>query len=310
MVLDQYKAGYIHKILCAINYPLMSFLGEGFGNSNWLIKNNGQDFVIRIKKNKERQFMDSLEKEHSFLRYCEFKGIDFVPKSVYYDKEHNYIIESFLEGRKVTHDSFSKAQIELFVDQIYSISQLDTDEYLRFCRRNKLKSIKQVMPLDSLMKYGFNRFKEAKEGDIDKQVIRWIDERLDQNLKAIKSSRDYDNLGFVYGDIQPEVIIDDKGKMKFYDFEHISITQKINIAYIKVHGRFDSTQFDYLIDVYSKHFNKEKEWLIEKIIKDEKIIRVNDVVWAAMKWAVTKEERFKELTYKRIELADEIIGKN
>jgi hypothetical protein len=92
--------------------------------------------------------------------------------------------------------------------------------------------------------------------------------------------------------------------MYFYDFEHCSISKSPGLGYIKIHGKFDKLQFDYLIERYSVYSKQSKETILKHTLAEEKIIRVNDVIWSAMKWAKTKENKFKQLTYDRIRLAD------
>lgn len=50
-----------------VTNPKVSFLAEGHGNSNYLIEENNKKFVFRVKKSNEIQFIDSLEREYTFL---------------------------------------------------------------------------------------------------------------------------------------------------------------------------------------------------------------------------------------------------
>jgi len=284
--------------------PNISFLAEGFGNYNYLVEENDEKLVFRIKKNNGGQFDDSLEREYVFLKFFESQGIDFCPKVVYYNKEDNYLIEKFIEGIKISQKDFSNEQIDLFAKQLYELFSLNMDDFYNFCTNNSLRKFHYKSPIQSLKQYGFNRFKEAKKGNIDNQVISWIKEKLDKNLKYLQSLEDSDKFGFSWGDIQSSVIIDNFGKMNFYDFEYVSIAKSPGLDYIKIHGKFNDEQFDYLVDRYSYYSKQSKKSILKEIIKSEKIIRINDVVWAAMKWAETKENKFKQLTYKRIKLAD------
>ena len=102
------------------------------------------------------------------------------------------------------------------------------------------------------------------------------------------------------------MIIDNSGRMYFYDSEHVCISKSPGLAYIKIHRKFNDAQFDYLIDRYSYYSKKTKKSLLEEIINSKRIIRVNDIAWAAMKWAKTNEEKFRQLTSKRIELANKL----
>jgi len=289
-----------------VENPDVSFLAEGFGNYNYLVEENGEKLVFRIKKNNETQFDDSLEREYVFLKFFENQGIKFCPKVIYYNKEFNYLIEKFIEGKKVFQKDFSKRQIDILAKQLYQLFSLNIDDFFDFCSNNNLIKFHYKSPIQSLKQYGFNRFEEAKKGDVDSEVISWIKERLEKNLKYLQSLEDSGKFGFSWGDIQSSVIIDNSGQINFYDFEHVIIAKSPGLTYIKIHGKFNDTQFDYLVERYSYYSKESKKSILKGIINSERIIRVNDVVWAATKWAKTKEDKFKQLTYKRIKLADKL----
>lgn len=303
--LDKIKEFAISSSL--VDNPEVSLLDEGYGNYVFLIKENNKKFVLRIKKSKEVQFDDSLEREHSFLRYFESKGINFCPKTLYYNRPNNFLIQKFIKGEKIHQKEFSNEQIDLFAKQLYEMFSLSVDEFFDFCEREGLKKCKYNNPITSLKKYGFNRFKEAEKGDVPKDVIEWMKIGLDENLKYLTGlGAEAGRLGFSWGDVQSTVLIDDLGNMSFYDFEHAAISHAADLTYIKIHGKFDDSQFEYLVDRYCYYFGKDRGEVDEEILANEKIIRVNDVVWAAMKWAVEGGEKFKDLTYKRMVLAENL----
>ncbi len=286
--------------------PKISFLTEGLGNINFLVEEEGKKFVLRIKKNKEKQFNDSLEKEYTFLRYLESKEINSCPKALYYNKEKNFLIETFLEGKKVSQGDFTDKQIDSYVKQSYEIFNLSISDFINFCGKNNLKAIEDVNPQRSLEIYGFNRFDEINKKSIDPKVIDWLKKNLDNSLQSLSQIKQLNIKGFYIGDLQSEVIINNQGNIKFYDFEHAKIKHAWGLTYIKIHGKFNKVQFSYLIDRYCYYFKRNKEEALKQIRIEEKIVRVNDVVWAAMMWNQTQKEEFKELTYKRMKLVEEL----
>ncbi len=287
--------------------PEVSFFAEGYGNYVYLIQENDQKLVLRIKKSNEKQFIDSLEKEYAFLRYFESKGITFCPRALFYNKKDNFLIENFIEGEKISQNDLSNEQIDLFAKQLYDLFQLSSVEFFDFCKNHKLKKFEYSSPIDSLKTYGFKRFNEADKKQIPEDVIVWVQDKLNKNLESLnkRSSRD-GHIGFAWGDVQSEMIIDDSGGINFYDFEHARISQSSDLSYIKIHGIFSDSQFDYLIDRYSHYSKKSKKVLLKEINTTEKIIRVNDVVWAVRKWADTQEEEFKKMTYERIKSVEKL----
>jgi len=94
MVLSLNKIKELIDQSSLVKNPKISFLGEGYNNYNYLIEENNERFVFRIKKNNEDQFNDSLEREYVFLKFFESQGINFCPKVVYYNKDENFQLKN------------------------------------------------------------------------------------------------------------------------------------------------------------------------------------------------------------------------
>ena len=149
--------------------------------------------------------------------------------------------------------------------------------------------------------------KEAEKGNtVDQKAIAWMKTKLAANLQSLERLKNNGVAGFSWGDIQSAVLVERSGKMHFYDFEHASISCSPGLAYVKIHGKFSAEQFNYFLERYALYSHKTKTELSNEIAVEEKIIRVNDVVWAAMQWASTGERQFKRLTYRRMVLADQL----
>jgi len=281
--------------------PKVSFLAEGYGNKNYLVKGDDRKIIYRVKKDVEDQFADSLEREFTFLRYAEHSDLDFCPKVFFYDEDDGFLLEECLEGEKVPLKDLSKEQLDQYAKQLAELSDLEVEEFFEFCEENNLKPIEPDDDIEQLQKYGFKRFEEAKNGDIPEEVIEWIDSRLNENLSMLESMSE-EQKHFDWGDIPSNVIIDSDGNVKFYDFEHVAITSGNTLSYIKIHGGVDEKQFDFLVDRYADHSDQNKGDMRERMQLEERITRVNDVVWAAMKWAQTGEKKFEDLTYERMGL--------
>lgn len=289
-----------------VKNPQVSFLSEGYGNLNYLICENDNKFVLRIKKDLEHQFDDSLEREYVFLSFFADQKIDFCPKPFFFDKKKNYLIEEFISGKHINHRQLSDQQIDLFAKQLYRLFSLSVDEFRNFCEKNNFKKIKHMKLNDFLQQYGYERLELASQGKVVPDVLAWIKNNLDQNLKNLKKQIKTVDLGFNWGDIQSEMIMDNQGKLFFFDFEHMRITDSPGLTYIKIHGDFNNEQFEFLLQRYAHHAKAEIAKLREKIKENERLIRVNDVVWAAMMWAQTNNESFKKLTIERIALVENL----
>ncbi|MCH7850882.1 MAG: phosphotransferase [Nanoarchaeota archaeon] len=290
--------------------PIIKFLAEGNGNYNYIVEEDNKKYVFRIKKSTEKQFKDSLEKEYSFLKYFENEGINFCPKVIYYSKNHLFLMENFLEGTHVSQKDFTDKQIDTFASQLWQLFNLDTEKFHNFCKSEGIKDIQPIDPLMTLNIYGFNRFELVKNSKykLEKKIIDWIEINLNKNKKYLEELKSKNfKLSFSWGDIQSKVIINSNGLMQFYDFEHAQIYDGPGLSYIKIHGKFSKEQFKKLVESYSKHSNRSLELLNNGIKHSEKIIRVNDVIWAAMKWATTGKQFYMDKLNARIPLADKIL---
>lgn len=299
----------IKELTCRVPFlenPEVSFLAEGYGNYNYLVQEGDTKYVLRIKKSGEVQFVDSLEKEYIFLKYFKSQGINFCPDVYFFDHEENFLVEGFLEGTELSQKDFSNKHIDLFASQLCGLYTLDVSGFSSFCIKNKCKEFKYESPLVSLDKYGFERFEEARKAGLDDVFCGWIEKHLKINLSYLETIEREEEPGFNWGDIQSTVIVKGEQNMFFYDFEHATISNSFGLPYIKIHGTFNNSQFDFLVERCSFYFNKTVPELIDKIKAEERVIRTNDVVWAAMMWAKTGDDKFKNKMLERIELAEKL----
>lgn len=309
--MSKYSVEEIKKWVIAtglMNNPAVSFFAEGFGNYNFLAVEDGKKFVIRLKKTNEIQFKDSLEREFTFLSYFHYKNATFCPKPIHFYKEHNFLIEEFIEGKSLHQRDFSNRHIELFAEQLYKLFDLPVLDFETYCVENKLKYFAPESAMADLQKYGVNRFALCRSSIVGDEVIAWIDKYLHENINFVTPgmASKASSQGFCWGDVQSQVLMSGSNKMHFYDFEHVRIGNSPELSYIKIHGKFTKVQFNYLLDCYAGCSKFSKTDLLAQISREENITRVNDVIWAAMKWTEEGSDKFEQLTHKRIKLVEEM----
>ena len=291
------KVPFLHE-------PEITFLAEGFGNYNYLVIENGVKYILRIKKSTEVLFVDSLEKEFVFLKYFAAQGITFCPEALYYDYEERFLVEEYLEGVELSQKDFSNEQIDLFARQLHALYQLDVDSFAVFCRENNYQEYEYISPLLSLDVYGFKRFEQAKKLGLRGEESDWIKSHLQSNYESVKSTEGTTQKGFAWGDVQSSVVLKNGSEMYFYDFEHVGISNGAGLSYIKIHGTFNDVQFAYLVERCAFYFGATTEQLYKQMLLEEKIIKVNDVVWAALQWVETKSDSFEVLLRERMALVE------
>lgn len=207
-------------------------------------------------------------------------------------------------------NDFPKEVIDLFAKKIWQIYSLSVEDFHEFCEKNGFGKYEMDNPIESLKKFGFNRLEGIRDDAIDKKTRKWLGEKLNENLKYLEGL-DYDKTGgFSTGTVENDVFIGEDGKISFYDFEFVNIYDGPPLAWIKIHGKFSEEQFDYFLDRYSYYSGRSKDSLIEGMKKREKIIRVNDVIWAAMKLDEIESCDYNKLMRERIGLVEELESRD
>ncbi len=156
-----------------------------------------------------------------------------------------------------------------------------------------------------------SRFSVTKKLCPDPSIIDWIASHLKQsqeNILTLKNEEPH----ILWGDIGGNFAIH-KGRVIMYDWEHSRVGSSTELAYIKIHTHFTDTQFNTFVTAYGRAAKVPLVKIREEIDREEKIIRVNDVVWAAMKWCENlhdkKQTDFYHLkTKKRIKLYEDAFG--
>ncbi len=184
----------------------------------------------------------------------------------------------------------------------------DLSSLIYFCKQNKFSLPKPTTELANIKMYGTTRFKKASKTCPDKEVIAWIKTRLEKNIASVRSRkrRDYH---IIWGDIGTNLLVN-KNRLFFIDFEFSGIGIGSELSYIKIHSHLKPSSFKLLVKQYSHFSGVPTKTLYEEIKHEEKITRLNDVIWAAMKWGENRdtpeEEKYQDLTFKRIKLFEKL----
>lgn len=314
----KFKDFNFEKYNIEIKTPKISFYKSGYGNYIYLLeeKNNLKNeykkkYIVKFKKKSELQFKDSLKKEFLLLKFFEEKKINFTPKVYYYNDLENFLIEEFIEGEEIRVSDFNDSEIDIYTKQLNKFFNQNVNEFIKFSKKHNFE-IKVNDEIESLKIYGFNRFQEVNISTIGKRKYNLIFERLNENLFFLtrnKNDKDISKIGFNWGDVQGRVI-KSSNKLFFFDFEHLQFSRSRELAYIKIHLKLTDENFRKLIGFYSKYSRIPTGKLYEQIHFEERIIRANDVVWAAMKYSKTNSENFLKILNKRIKLLENLKIKN
>lgn len=242
--------------------------------------------------------------------YLNYAGCNFVPEVIYWDIQNDLYIETNVGEKSINFDDLNGEQLKTCAGQFAQIHALPVKDYLQFCEENGFEPPDTISPIDSLNTFGFERFEIAKKNLTDKTVLDWIESHLQQNLNDLQE-RPLDKPHLKWGDIGENIRV--KGnEVYFIDFEFAELGFGSELSYIKIHSHISPDKFASFVTEYSKASGISEADLYEEIKDTERITRVNDVVWAAMKWSQASSDKdkddFRTLTYKRIKLADKVFS--
>jgi hypothetical protein len=247
-------------------------------------------------------------KAQSFLKEM---GCDFVPEIIYWDSANDFYIESFVGKEDIACNNLDDKDLDTFAEQLVFVHSLSAKQYQKFSAEHGFDKPKIVLPLDNLNVFGFSRFEIVKELCPDNYVKDWLNTRLHNSLTYLqKNSIMNESAHLNWGDIGENLRKNDSS-LYFIDWELSRLGSGTELSYIKIHSHLSTEKFNYLVSRYAFYSGKTINELLTGIISTEKLTRVNDVVWAAMKWGQSEtaedKEKYKELTYKRIKMAEEIL---
>lgn len=282
--------------------PTCDYLASGYGNDNYRLDCGDHPYVLRKKRTDE--FPDSLQREHILYSFLEDQGHTFTPRSIHFDDTENILIESFLVGDEIPLSQLSPTQIQHFATQLFTLHALAIPTFYQFCASHALPPIPETDKLTALQHYGFDRFQDIDPSIVGRETTTWIKQMLDQNYETLSTLTNATTPKLLWGDVQDSVICGSDDTLYFFDFEHVTIGHGNDLAYLYIHSSFTADQFETLLTTYATLAAVSPADLWSEILADERITRVNDVVWAARQWSMTGQEKYAELTRSRRTLVD------
>lgn len=114
--------------------PDISLLGSGESNINYLATEGTTQYVVRTRR-RDTAGDSRFEIERHFMLFIEACGIDFAPRSVYYDELKDIHIVSYVEGDDTSIAKLNEKQINLFTEQLKTLNSITYDNYLIWCKQ-------------------------------------------------------------------------------------------------------------------------------------------------------------------------------
>lgn len=282
-----------------------ALLKEGQNAYVYKVTSNKNSFVVRVGY-KEKQSGSSLATSAKVLDALNKAKYKHSAQKILYSQEQDILIETFLEGKSKKVEDFNDTELEYLVSALVSLYKIPIPDIHNIPFRSALEDIDV---------YGTQRLKIIQEKLPEEgELIEWLQSELDENIGLIKRSSKEKNKPFlIHGDIGNNLLIQND-KVVFFDWEHSRLSCQHELSYIKIHSHPSVEQLTYIVSSFSKKMESTEENLWREIQVGEKITRLGDVIWAAMRWGETKKvdlmegalshksNSFKELTNERKDL--------
>lgn len=278
---------------------------SGYNHNVFLSENETGKYIIHEGK-PVRDSGSDLSNAYTALRFLESNNISFVPKVIYFDAQKDILIQTYVGDHDVVFGELTNQQLDLFIQNLVSVHSFTQEEIQEFCISLDVSMLQVQTPCHSLHIFGEERFEVVKQLCPDKGVLAWIEPKLKKNIAATHSILSKKNPMLSMGDIGGN-IRSDETDLYLIDWEFAALRYDHELAYIKIHSHPTSAQFHYMVERYAHHSDHAIDLLYQEIGMNEKITRVNDVIWAAMKWGQNIDnseevEKYKALTFKRMAL--------
>lgn len=295
------------KEVC-IDLPILrgmkiSLIQRGYNRDIFLLQNGDTKYIAHVKPT-NRVVENSLEKEAAVLAFLGEQNITFVPTLIHFDKENEVLVSSYVASGHVDFETKNQHLVALFIKQLVMLHTIPHSIVKAFYIKNKALLPRPLSPSVSLRTYGAKRFEVIKKTCPDKKIVTYLEERLLQIKNSLPKTqrKQYHFLWFDLGDKASNVLVENDS-LFFIDFEFACVGYSSELAWMKIHGGLKKSTFKRMVTEYSKLSKISEIFLYQEVCTEEKITRLLDVIWAAMKWGehvgTEEEQKYKDLTMKR-----------
>lgn len=221
---------------------------SGLSNSNFIIEENGKKYIVRSNKDKPSKSINILENEHHTLKFLESKNINFVPRSIYYDKENNIHILRYLDGKQKRFKNISLPRMQEAIEKLHQINIL-ASEYDKYCKKHKIKQLQPKSEVESIHKQIISKLETVPTIHIFYQYKKWILNRLKKDFTKYKINKN--KIFLNHGDPADNLIIYKK-EIFIIDWEYVRFTYGPGLVHILAHGRLNYDKEKTLLKIYEK----------------------------------------------------------
>lgn len=285
--------------------PQVSKLSLGNNYQTFLLEEGNLKYVLRLPLKKSNA-KNRLEKSYLILKFIEGEGVDFAEKNIFFDKNNNFLLTNYIEGKELSVRDLSSKQLVDFVDKILFLKNLSFEKFNNFTKKEKININLFENPSDRLLFLKRERFKNIKKNK--KELLsfnffefeEWFKANL-MNLENYYCSKKYrkKDIFFDHGDVAGANIILKNNSLFFIDWDNAKFTQDIGFSLANIFfycGDFSPQFIEKFVSIYlkkaqSNDFNKKD--LINDIEHGLKLIIFSGVLWSLESFIVSHKKNEK-----------------
>lgn len=264
---------------------------SGESNHNFILKSQGEKYVLRVSREVSRK--DRLENEAEKLGFLRQKGADSVPEKIFFSKDSEIgtvLIETFVGKENLNSDKMNKERLRSLARKISRIHNIPVNEYINYSGRehSETVSIREHFQRD-FEKWSERPYREYLElcDEPDSRVENFF-EKQKKLLKSVpdgvlEKSLVHGDLGFNIRATENNVFIVD------WEFCRIDCPD-LEILYCFEHEDLTNSQREVFLNEYRKHrdLNNKFDWL-RKFYPG--FLAFNDAVWSAKRIETESEKK-------------------
>jgi len=270
---------------------ILSELPAGENNFSYLCRDDsGAQYVLRKKK--PGSATPSLKTESDTLRFLEYAGIAFAPRSIHYDPVQNIHIISYVDGVDIQPHNLDKDAATTLAQHLAELHSIPFSLYADWCEKNDVPIRIPETREKTMATYFTGPAAFIEKECPDRALAGWIKQQFTQNDFITSASQE--NMfetglpasRFVHGDLGGNMKQDD-GDLFFIDWECARFLEFNELAYIFVHGSCSDSVQRHVLDVYADCFGMNKHQqkaLAEQTTFEMALLRVDKVLWRTNKY--------------------------
>jgi predicted Ser/Thr protein kinase len=297
------------------NKPVISKLGQGESNNNFLIDYGNVKYVLR-KSREDSTTKSRLYNENIILKFLEEEGLSFVPKVINYNKNKDILIISFIPGTSCSVKDLSIKQFDTLSKHLKKISNLKFIDFLNFCKKNKFKKPIIDSPEKSFKKYTLAPYKYIYKNEEDSNFLKWAKEKIETLTDNNKVNKRKGKISFNHGDLVDNLMID-KNDVYIIDWEFARFSQSNsyegNWGYVFAHENVSKKLTEYIITKQAQLSGVKTQRIKQDIFISIQKNILNSTLWAAQRYLEMKAidmkgwKKYRKLMITRMNCYDKKI---